>query len=199
MKHRTLILIAFCALIVTLQGCSLLRVTGKVAETTAKVAWKTTKGTGKLALGTGRVTSKSIRKITYRIRGKQIVPLERRANSLYAEVTLNKKVKATFLVDTGASQLQISRSMAEHLDLNLTKAIPTMVETANGNVYPARITTLKEVRVKGARVKNVKAIVLDQDRLNQDDGLLGMSFLDHFLFEIDTKKPELVLQRRVVD
>ena len=183
----------------TSQGCSLLRVTGKVAETTAKVAWKTTKGTGKLAWGTGRVTHKNIRKITYRIRGKQIVPLERRANNLYAEVTLNKKVKAKFLVDTGASQLQISRSMAEHLGLNLTEAIPTMVETANGNVYPAKIATLKEVRVKGARVKNVKAIVLDHDQLNQGDGLLGMSFLDHFIFEIDTKKPELVLLRRVAD
>ncbi len=64
--------------------------------------------------------------------------------------------------------------------------------------WGAREITLKEVRVRGVRVKNVKALVMEQDNLGIYDGLLGMSFLNHFVFSLDAQKPELVLQQRVI-
>jgi len=44
-----------------------------------------------------------------------------------------------------------------------------------------------------ARVTNVRAVVLDKE---QGMGLLGMSFLNNFVFKVDTEKSELVLERR---
>jgi len=54
---------------------------------------------------------------------------------------------------------------------------------------------IHEVALGAARVHDVKAIVLERDSLGVADGLLGMSFLENFIFSIDTQKGELILER----
>ena len=200
-----ILLFNFCA-------CSAMRTTGRVAKGVAKAGWGTAKVTGKVlkttgkvavktgqvAVKTGQVTSKGVRTVIYMAKGKQIIALDKQGDSLYADVTLNRKRKATFLVDTGASSMQISRAMADSLGLNLYKYPRIPVTIAGGHVVDAREVVLKEVRIGRVRVKNVKAIVMEQDNLDLYDGLIGMSFLNHFVFSVDPIKAELILQQRAI-
>jgi clan AA aspartic protease (TIGR02281 family) len=207
MKKYLIIIIAcqFC-------GCSAMRTTGKVAKGVAKAGWGTAKvtgkvlkttgkvavTTGKVAVKTGQMTHKGVRTVIYMAKGKQIIPLEKQGDSLYADIRLNRKQKATFLVDTGASSMQISRAMADRLGLNLYRYPRIPVTIAGGHIVDAREVVLKEVRIGRVRVKNVKAIVMEQDNLDLYDGLIGMSFLNHFVFSVDPIKAELILQQRAI-
>lgn len=178
-------------------GCSAVRTTGKAIGTVGKVGWKTTKVASKVAWKTGEMTHKGIRSAVYIARGKQVIPLRKENDSMYAIVKLNKKISAKFLVDTGASSMQVSRAMADRLGIKLTAKNQTQVILAGGFTVPAYSILLKEVRLGGARVKNVRAIVLAEDNLELRDGLIGMSFLNHFDFQINPQKPELILQQKV--
>lgn len=203
-QSMRLLILLLCCLFCS--SCTILRTTGKVAKTVGKVTWGTAKVTGKVLKTTGEVAlkgakavSKGVRTVVYIAKGKQIIPLEKRGNGFYVNVKLNRKAPATFLLDTGASKMQISRSMANRLDINLNKAETVFVSIAGGHIVSAKEVILKEVKVKSVKIKNVEAIVLDYDNQGIEDGLLGMSFLNHFLFQIDIEKAELILQQRVVD
>ena len=198
---KILIIIFLCHL----WGCSVMRTTGNVAKGVGKVGWGTAKVTGKVlkttgkaAVKTGQLTHKGVRTLVYMAKGKQIIPLEKKGNSLYTDVKLNRKYHATFLVDTGASSMQISRAMADRLKLKLDKYPVIPVTIAGGHVVGAREVVLKEVQVGRVRVKNVTALVMEQDNLGLYDGLLGMSFLNHFVFSVDVQKGELILQQRAI-
>jgi len=189
-----------------LQGCSALRTTGKVAKTVGKVGWTTAKITGKVtvmtgkaAVKTGKATSKGVRTVIYIARGKQVIPLRRQGSSLYADVILNKKSRASFLVDTGASKMQISRAMAKELKINVNKGEPAMATLAGGTVVGGRVVNIKQVQVGSVKVRNIQAVILDHDQMGLQDGLLGMSFLNHFIFKIDIKRAQLILEQQVVD
>ena len=161
-----------------------------------KVGWTVTKTAGDVAWNTGKAIHHGARTVVYLAKGKQIIPLERQNNNLYADVVLNRKVKAKFMVDTGASNMQISQSMARRLNIDMSKAQPTKVSVAGGHLVDAYAVTLDEVRMGGARVRDVRAIVLAEDRMGLKDGLIGMSFLNNFDFNINPQKPELVLQQK---
>ncbi len=199
MKKMLIIFVLF------LCGCTAVKTTGRVAKGVGKVTWGTAKvtgkvlhKTGKVAVKTGQVAHKGVRTVVYMAKGKQIIRLEKKGNSLYTDVKLNRKRRATFLVDTGASSMQISRKMAQSLRINLEKYPLIPVNIAGGHVVGAREVILKEVRVGKVRVKNVKALVMEEDNLGLFDGLLGMSFLNHFKFSIDVQRAELILEQRAI-
>ncbi len=189
-----------------LQGCSTVRTIGQVAQAVGKVGWVTAKVTGKatvmtgkIAVKTGKVTSKGVRTAVYIARGKQVIPLQIQGNSLYADVILNKKFRARFLVDTGASKMQISHAMARELKINVNKGEPTVATLAGGMEVAGRVVNIRRVQVGRVKIKNIQAIVLEHDQMGLQDGLLGMSFLNHFIFKIDIKRRQLILEQRVVD
>lgn len=186
-------------------GCSVVKTTGNVLQGAGSVTWGTAKVAGKVAQvtskaawETGKATHKGIRTVVYIAKGKQIVPLEKQGNALYADVRLNRRVNAKFLVDTGASSMQISSAMASRLGINLSRAEPTQVGLAGGFVVRAYRVILNEVRLGGVRVKNVEAIVIPDDNMDLTDGLIGMTFLNHFDFQVNPQKPELVLQQKAI-
>jgi len=164
---------------------------------TGKAAYATAKTTGKVAYATGKVAYKAGRKagggIAY-LSGRRTVKLDRRGNSFYAKVRLNRRYTAQLLVDTGASSTQISRALAERMGLKPDSGRQVRCVLADGSVTHAREVTLKEVRVGGAKVKKVPVVVLESDSAERIDGLLGMSFLGHFNFRIDTEKNLLILR-----
>ena len=108
---------------------------------------------------------------------------------------LNGQVSARFLLDTGASAVQVSRAMAAKLKLKSEAAKTVPVMLAGGSYVRGRVVDIHEVALGAARVHDVKAIVLERDSLGVADGLLGMSFLENFIFSIDTQKGELILER----
>ena len=78
------------------------------------------------------------------------------------------------LVDTGASVVALTREDALRLGLRLTSAdFDQTVQTAAGPVRAAAVT-LSSVAGAGARVDDVKALVVEK---GLDQSLLGMSYL----------------------
>jgi aspartyl protease family protein len=96
-----------------------------------------------------------------------------------------------FVVDTGASLTTLSRADAQRIGLHYRDGTPTKVMTVNGLVNGWRVS-LGTVRVGDTTLRNVDAIVVDNDTLPV--ALLGMSFLSHF--DMQRQESTLVLRRR---
>ena len=126
----------------------------------------------------------------------QRVPLRRAGNSYYVEARLNGGSFYTFLVDTGATSLVITRSMADELGLTSQDEIQTMRCTiADGSVVEGRLVYLDSVTVGSMTAASVSAVILEDEDAVNIKPLLGMSYLRNFHFRIDTVSEQLVLQK----
>jgi len=96
-----------------------------------------------------------------------------------------------FVVDTGADLTTLSRAEAQRIGLDYRGGTPALVSTVNGMVNGWRMS-LDSVRVGDITVRNVEAIVVDNDTLPM--GLLGMSFLGRC--DMQGHGSTLVLRRR---
>ncbi|MFH0754744.1 MAG: retropepsin-like aspartic protease [Candidatus Omnitrophota bacterium] len=193
-----------------ISGCAVIEATGEAAGVVGKAAWEGSRAVGGLVYaGTsmGGQTANQANKTILRNSGigpatismnkdKTVVPLEREGKSFFVRLKLNNKMSARFLLDTGASAMQISRAMLKKLRLKEDPAKTVPIMLAGGGYVRGHLVEINEVTIGGAKVRHVKAIVLTQDNLGVTDGLLGMSFLENFIFSIDTKKGELVLEKR---
>lgn len=92
----------------------------------------------------------------------------------FGEFRLNGR-KAQAMVDTGATVVAINKSMARRIGLALRDSDFTRpVNTANGMVSAAPVI-LQSVEVGRIRIRNVNAVVIQDDALSTV--LIGMSFL----------------------
>lgn len=108
---------------------------------------------------------------------------------------LNKKVRASLLLDTGSTTMLLSNRIAKELDLSSDVAIEAQL--ADGRKVNARYVVLDSVNVEGAEAADVGAVILpESSEPDVHDGLLGMSFLNRFNFQIDTLNKKLILQKR---
>lgn len=99
----------------------------------------------------------------------------------YINIYVNGK-SIKFLVDTGASDVAISRSDAAKIGINLNSLKYTKIyQTANGVIYAAPIV-LENINIKGIILHNIRASISSSDALGVS--LLGMSFLQNFQFSI---------------
>jgi len=183
---------AIIAGLIFLSGCSIFKVAGTAVGTTCKVVYTTAKVVGKTVV----VTGKGVRTVVNMATGKHTVKLTRRGNSLTTSVLLNRKVKEELIVDTGATDTVISSSLAKKIGISAAKGQNVLCQVADGRAVNGKQVRIKEVRVGGAKVYNVQAVVLDSREIGNSPGLLGMSFLNNFVFKIDTEKELLVLQKR---
>jgi aspartyl protease family protein len=100
-------------------------------------------------------------------------------------------VAVSFLVDTGATKVALTRRDAERVGIDpesLTFDIP--INTAGGEVRGA-IVTLPSIRFGNVEIEGVEALVLE-DRLEQS--LLGMSFLGE-LYSYEFRRKQLIIRR----
>ena len=108
-----------------------------------------------------------------------------------AEFRLNN-MRVQAMIDTGATTVAMNESTARRAGVRLSRSdFIHPVETANGQVMAAR-AVLDEVRVGSVRVRDVEALVLNDQALNTV--LIGMSFMNRlrgFSYENGT----LVLRR----
>ena len=112
------------------------------------------------------------------------------------DATLNGKVKATLLVDTGASLVVITREIANKLGLTEDDEKGKLaLVLANGNITTAAAVTLDSVQVGSSAVNKVDAAVSKTSPGNNLDGLLGMTYLEHFHVKLDAKENCLVLEK----
>ncbi len=120
----------------------------------------------------------------YRIR------VSRAGTGMVVDVTLNNNVTAPFLIDTGASDVLIPQRVVDRLGLHVGPETRTKrYSTANG-VITSPVVMLRSVALGGATVENVPASISSGMQL----GLLGLSYFNHFTYNIDAAQGIVTLR-----
>jgi len=127
---------------------------------------------------------------------KHTIDFNRYGLGIMVDAVLNRLLKANLIVDTGASVMVISKEIADKLGLNFTtkESATILVSLADGSKVKAYPTILESVKVGDVEVKNVRTAVLQNSQATEEDGLLGMSFLEKFVIRIDAKSNKLILE-----
>ena len=124
-----------------------------------------------------------------------IIPATRAGDHLLVTVELNDFYEVTLLVDTGASYIALSSDLAFDLGILESESQESVTYTANGSARTF-ITDLETVRVGDATQQNVRVSFLDSFSQSRIDGLLGMSFLKHYVVDVNLAREELRLHPR---
>jgi len=103
--------------------------------------------------------------------GTEVI-LERDLSGHYRAEAFINGVKTNVMVDTGATDVSISKKFADQLGLQSHAAIRT--QTANGETV-GYMTRLKSVKLGGIEADDVAATIVND---LGEDMLLGMSFLN---------------------
>lgn len=117
---------------------------------------------------------------------------------IIVDTLLNRKVKVTLMLDTGASLILLTKEAGRKLGIRTDEEKDIMqIQVADGRTTKARFVTLESVNVQGMEAKSVGAAVLMEEvkDVNFPEGLLGMSFLNNFNFRIDQEKKQLTLEK----
>jgi aspartyl protease family protein len=125
------------------------------------------------------------------------VPLQRVGRSLVVQARIGGSREAHLIVDTGATLTVVSREIARDLALFSESPVSmAQVSTAGGQVT-VDVVRVGTMDVGGAEVHDVPVAVYDlPDATPAIDGLLGLSFLSHFLVTLDTERGQLSLRPR---
>lgn len=99
-------------------------------------------------------------------------------------------------MDTGAAYVTIHEDLARCLGLDLTQADSVACILADGSQAQAHRTILTHLRLGDALLRNVPVLVMPTRPNPSHDGLLGMSFLEHFLVELSAEESLLWLTTR---
>jgi clan AA aspartic protease (TIGR02281 family) len=112
--------------------------------------------------------------------------------------TLNEKVSAKLILDTGASMVVLKKKIAEKLGIKLQEVkLDARLILADGRKVGAKYLVLDKVKAEGQEAEHIEAAVMLEDTGNAPagDGLLGMSFLKRFNFKVDHKNKKLILEK----
>lgn len=122
--------------------------------------------------------------------GRARIPADARGHFI-TEAKLNGR-RVEVMVDTGATNVAINRSLARRLGLRVNDSdFKHTANTANGKARMA-LGKLKSVRIGTVMVRDVEVAILEDKGL--EDVLLGMSFLNK-LRSFGVERGELVLVR----
>ena len=125
------------------------------------------------------------------------IPLRKIGGSFVVQAKLNKERTAQLIVDTGASMTVLSTDIAIDIGiLGTTDNKLLTVNTAGGSVQ-VNVNFLTSLAVGEAQAQNIAVAIHDlPDIPEQIEGLLGMSFLKHFLVTLDAENSRLILRPR---
>ena len=127
-------------------------------------------------------------------RGAIMVPVLPLGQSMMiVAATVNQRINANLLIDTGATSTVISRRLAGLLTLlPLGKAF---VHTVGGPVAVS-LGRLESLKVGTAEVNKLQVLIHDFSPDPRIEGLLGMDFLGRFEVGFDSRKQLLILSPR---
>jgi len=122
-----------------------------------------------------------------------VAPLKARGFSYSVDAQVNKSARLNMLVDTGASFTIINVNAARKLGITNLDALPRMPVSTAGGVTWIHLVELESVNVGGAEALSIEGGISSQigDGL---DGLLGMSFLGEFVYQLDGPGGQLSLK-----
>ena len=119
------------------------------------------------------------------------VPLVQSGRGWLLDARLNDHVTGRFLLDTGATSCAITPLMAGRLGL-FPPTRHVEIDTAAGPLR-AGVVRLRSVAVGPHRAEQVQALVLDAIEADLD-GVIGLNFLDRFVYAIDPRQALLELR-----
>lgn len=121
------------------------------------------------------------------------------SDGIIVETIINDKVKTVLLVDTGATDVMLSRKIAGELGIDLTDTKREVVDVtvADGRRVKAKCVILKSLSVQGVEEKDVRALIPLEEisSISLHNGLLGMSYLGRFNISIDRASMKIGLER----
>jgi clan AA aspartic protease (TIGR02281 family) len=122
-----------------------------------------------------------------------IIPIARGSRSIRTEAVIDGGRALPFIVDTGATYTTIPSEMAQALGYDLSRAPQINVATAGG-ALSVPLIQVQSVSVGGYSVRNLEVCVIPSG-LGPDFGLLGLNFLRHFKYSMDSARSEFRLER----
>jgi len=121
------------------------------------------------------------------------VPLEKAGEHYLVSVLINNQEPVKLIIDTGATLSILSPKVIQNLGMNLEDVEQHMsFSTANG-VVKAPVLELESMAIRNHMVRHVKVGVLSSLSHTKVGGLLGMNFLNQFVFFLDQKNNTLEL------
>jgi len=127
--------------------------------------------------------------------GKVVIRFTPGAQQILVDAQLNGRKTQQFIVDTGASHVTIPSETAQKLSIKINEDTPVISVSTAAGVKLAYEVELDSIELKGLRVYNLKALIIDIPDMPQL-GLLGNNFLENFQVEIDSTRGFLRLKRR---
>ena len=123
-----------------------------------------------------------------------IIPLERQGGVWVAQVEFNDLHQTKLIIDTGATYTTISEDLAFDAGIQSDpRSPPINLNTAGGNVQ-AKMGIAPRIRVGHAGRDDVRVVIHTIPNLPEGiDGLLGLSFFDRFMVQLDHSQRELHL------
>lgn len=119
-----------------------------------------------------------------------VVSIPRTNGQFFAQGRVNSG-SVRFLIDTGASTVALTLEDARRAGVDINRLVYNRaVDTANGRTMASEVI-LKEVRIGGVRVTNVRALVLAE---GLHVSLLGMTYLGE-LQKVEVMPNQMVLRR----
>lgn len=124
------------------------------------------------------------------------IDIKRGDGSLWEiSVVFNGNKPQTLELDTGASVIALSYEAAKAAGLTPSPSDPTIVmQLADGREVEAKKVIANSVRVGKFTVEKVECAVLGPE-YKHAGSMLGLSFLQHFVFKLDTEKSKLVMTK----
>jgi len=121
-------------------------------------------------------------------KGEREVVLQRNRYGHYVVTGAINNQPVTLMIDTGASDISVPQPLADKLGLK--PGVPINYQTANG-VVTNYATLLDSVTIGNITLYEVRASI--NPHVNNDDVLLGMSFLKHL--EFSQKGKQLIIRQ----
>lgn len=128
------------------------------------------------------------------------VEFSRKDEHIIVDALLNGRVKASLLLDTGATLVLLSDRIVRELGIrDRIKDKKVEIRVADGRTIVGNLVVLDSISIQDVTANNVEAVVLLESQSDMGDGLLGMSFLNKFDFQIDAVNRKLILKKKRKD
>jgi len=130
---------------------------------------------------------------------KLTVPIREINGGTIVQVQINGSDPVPFILDTGATAVTLSETLARQLRIPYDLKKGSEVRLANGTTAKAFPVLLDTVQVGDASANDVRALILQRSPGVGVQGLLGMTFLKRFEVQLDANSSKLVLKKLNVE
>jgi hypothetical protein len=104
-----------------------------------------------------------------------------------------RSVRTTLILDTGATTTSISEETATELGIMPEETSPGVARVADGRKVMSRNATIDSVRLGSKELRQTPVSIMPYTGPREDhDGLLGMSFLKAFAYQVDLNRQKII-------